>query len=306
MSSYDPKVTQLTGREISISSDDIARTMWLVKRFTSLTYIQRMASLFFNFVAGYEEFANRDPNSEEIPAFRSRLAKFYKQQVILTDGIELIRRRSSLGYAKTLWGCAFGDLLVGRPAEGGMNFDDVGWQFYPHPAEGLYAWAEVAAGMCYEVDKTLRGLWAFPDAAHPDGITFPPLGNLRPAPKPMEAVIKTGDHVPVSGIWMPAVPRGAPNFLWEGNNAWEGKRVIEQIDYPEVVDEEMPQAASTDYEYTTEPTTWTLLWEDDRYKDGKIPNEETAYLDASTEPPPWPPVVPPEGAKLKPPIFRHK
>ncbi len=97
MSKYDPKVTRLTGREISISADDVVRTIWLVKRFTSLTYIQRMASLFFNFVAGYEEFAGRDPSSEEVPAFRSRLAKFYKQQAILTDGIELIRRRNSLG-----------------------------------------------------------------------------------------------------------------------------------------------------------------------------------------------------------------
>jgi hypothetical protein len=306
MSNYDPKVTQLTGREISISSDDIARTMWLVKRFTSLTYIQRMASLFFNFVAGYEEFAGRDPNSEEVPAFRSRLVKFYKQQVLLTDGIALIRKHSGLGYAKTLWGCLFGDLLVGRRAEGGMNFDDVGWQVYPHPSEGLFAWAEVAAGMCHNVDKTLRGLWAFPDAAHPYRITVTPPASLPSAPKPKGSPIKTGQRVPVSGIWMPALPSGAPNYLWEGNNAWEGRRVIEQIDYPEVIDEELPQTARTDYEYKTEPTTWTLLWQDDRYKDGKIPDEEGAYLDASTEPPPWPPVVPPGGAKLKPPIFRHK
>jgi len=306
MSNYDPNVTQLTGRETSVSSDDVARTVWLVKRFTSLTYIQRMASLFFNFVAGYEEFANRDPNSENVPAFRANLTDFYKQQALLTDGIELIRRRSSLGYAKLLWGCIFGDLLVGRRAEGGINFDDVGWQYYPHPAEGLYAWAEVAAGMCYQVDKTLRGLWAFPDAARPNNVLFPPIASIAPAPKTKGSPIKTGERVPVSGIWMPALPSGAPNYLWEGNNAWEGKRVSKQVDWPEVIDEEMPQAARTLYEYTTEPTIWTLLWEDDRYKDGKIPDEEAIYLDATTEPPPWPPVVPPGGAKLKPPIFRHK
>ncbi len=306
MSRYDPKVTRLTGQEISIAADDIARVTWMVKRFTSLTYIQRMASLFFNFVAGYEEFARRDPTSERAPAFRANLADLYKQQSILTDGIELIRRRSSLGYAKTLWGCALEDLLVGRPAEFGMNFDDVGWQFYPYPPEGLFAWAVVAAGMAAKVDKTLRGLWAFPDAARPDGVTFPPAEGLPPAPKPKGLSIKTGESVPVSGIWMPALPSGAPNYLWEGNNAWEGQRLVRQIDDPEVVDEDMPQAAKTYYGYDTEPTTWTLLWEDDRYKDGKVPDEEATYLDASTEPPPWPPVVPPGGAKLKPPIFRGK
>jgi len=310
MPNYDPKVTKLTGREIPVSADEIARTIWLVKRFTSLTYIQRMASLFFNFVAGYEEFAGRDPNSDQVGRFRANLADFCTQQAMLTDGIELIRRRRSLGYAKTLWGCFFKDLLVGRPAEFGSNFQDVGWQFYPNPSEGLFAWGEVAAKMAANVDKTLRGLWAFPyaarpndDRARPNDVLFPPISSIAPAPKPKGPSIKTGERVPVSGIWMPALPSGAPNYLWEGNNAWEGKRVTEQVDWPEVIDEEMPQAARTQYEYNTEPTIWTLLWEDDRYKYGKIPDEESAYLDATTEPPPWPPVVPPGGAKLKPPIF---
>jgi hypothetical protein len=313
MSKYAAKVTKLTGREILVSSDDIARTIWLVKRFTSLTYIQRMASLYFNFVAGYEEFAGRDPNSDEVPAFRTFLAKFYTQQSLLTDGIDLIRRRSSLGYAKTLWACALEDLLVGRPAEFGQAFDDVGWQYHPHPPEGLFAWAVVAAKMAANVDKTLRGLWAFPDAARPNDdrarasdILFPPMASIAPAPKPKGPPIKTGERVPVSGIWMPALPSGAPNHLWEGNNAWEGRRVFKQVDWPEVVDEGMPQAARTQYDYDTEPTTWTLLWEDDRYKDGKIPDGEAAYLDATTDAPPWPPVVPPGGAKLRPPILRGK
>ena len=225
---------------------------------------------------------------------------------MLSDGIDLIRRRDSLGYAKVLWGCAFGIQMVGRPSEGGMDYQDIGWQYYPNPHEGLYAWAVVASGMCHNVDKTLRGLWAFPDAAHPYRITFPTLESLPQTPKPKGSPIKTGQHVPVSGIWMPALPSGAPNYLWEGNNAWEGQRVVRQIDYPEVIDEEMPQVAEIDYGYDTEPTTWTLLWQDDRYKDGKIPDEEGTYLDASTEPPPWPPVVPPGGAKVKPPIFRGK
>jgi hypothetical protein len=306
MSKYDPKVTRLTGREISITPDDVARTMWLVKRFTSLTYIQRMASLFFNFVAGYEEFASRDPNSDGVPGFRANLAGFYKQQAMLTDGIELIRRRSSLGYSKTLWGCFFGELLVGRPAEYGLNFQDIGWQYPPNQHDGLFAWAVVAADMAANVDKTLRGLWAFPDVTRPEGVAFPPISSIAPAPKTRGPSIKTGERVPVSGIWMPALPSGAPNYLWEGNNAWEGRRVTERLDYSKVESDIQPREPFTTYEYATEPTTWTLLWEDDRYKDGKVPDEKAAYLDASTEPPPWPPVVPPEGAKLKPPVFRHK
>ena len=35
-----------------------------------------------------------------------------------------------------------------------------------------------------------------------------------------------------------------------------------------------------DYEYEWAATRWTLLWEDDRYRDGVIP-DESAYLEAS-------------------------
>jgi hypothetical protein len=87
------------------------------------------------------------------------------------------------------------------------------------------------------------------------------------------------------------------------HDAWEGKRVTKLLDYPKVESDTDPREPRMTYEYDTELTTWTLLWEDDRYKDGKVPDEEAAYLDASTAPPSWSPVVPPGGAKLKPPVF---
>jgi len=85
-------------------------------------------------------------------------------------------------------------------------------------------------------------------------------------------------------------------------------RAVTRLDYPEVLGGKDPQTAITNYVYEAEPTRWDLLWEDDRYKDGKVPDEEAAYLDPSTEPPPWPPLVPPvDPAHPKPPwrpVFR--
>ncbi len=313
MSKYAPKVTKLTGKEIPVTADDLVRAIWLAKRFSSLTYIQRMVALFANFVAGYEEFSQRTPSTDRVAAHRSNLASFHGYEAAFTDGIEKLRHRDSRGYAEIYDGCFFRDWILGRQVDFGLEHQDIGWQFYPNPPEGIYAWAVVAANMCAYVDKTLRGLWAFPDAARPNDdrarasdVLFPPIASIAPAPKPRGISIKTGQRVPVSGIWMPALPSGAPNYLWEGNDAWEGKRAGKRLDYSKVESEIDPQEPYTTYEYASEPTTWTLFWEDDRYKDGKIPDEEAAYLDATTEPPPWPPVVPPGGAKLKPPIFRKK
>ena len=48
------------------------------------------------------------------------------------------------------------------------------------------------------------------------------------------------------------------------------------------------------------PTPWDLPWEDDRYKGGKVPDEESVYLDPGTEPPPWPPLVLPTEVSKNP------
>jgi len=40
------------------------------------------------------------------------------------------------------------------------------------------------------------------------------------------------------------------------------------------------------------PSTWELLWEDDRYAEGVIPEEESFYLTESEELPKEPPKAP--------------
>jgi hypothetical protein len=300
MTDYGPKVTKITGKEIAVGPEDVARAVWLNQKYSSLTYIRRMTALYSNFVAGYEDFAKRQ--TENAAVYRENLTVFFNYQAALTKGIEQIERRDSTGYANIYRGCFFEDELAGRAAEGGIFFEDIGWRPYPEPPVELYAWAVVANGMCARVSMTLMARWAFPHILRRELINFPFPASLPLPAKPTGVSVQTGQTVPVSGIWMPTTPSGAPNYLWEGNDAPKAQRATSRRDYPEVIDETQPQTAYTDYSYTPEPTRWDLLWEDDRHKNGKVPDEKAAYLDPSTEPPPWPPVVSPvDPAHPKPP-----
>jgi Immunity protein 71/Immunity protein 72 len=104
--------------------------------------------------------------------------------------------------------------------------------------------------------------------------------NLGKVPDPVDSIfIRTGEYTPYSGIWEPVdIPKssllslltrapkprppfkiiGAMNYLHGGSNAPKIKVETERGTH-EI------------------STAWRLLWEDDRYKDGKAPEEEMDY-----------------------------
>ncbi|MCX9158026.1 Imm72 family immunity protein [Niveibacterium sp. 24ML] len=115
------------------------------------------------------------------------------------------------------------------------------------------------------------------------GLNFPPV----PTPD-KETLVKTGDTIPCYGIWEPVkvkfsgglvglfkkpeVPEdgqfeldGCMNYLHAGSPA------------PTIGFEE------DGYRMEGRPTVWRLLWEDTRYLDGTIPDEEREYLFARPE-----------------------
>lgn len=109
-------------------------------------------------------------------------------------------------------------------------------------------------------------------------MSFP--NKLGPVPDPIEnTFVRTNDYAPYSGIWEPVdVPKpsllslitrtakpqppfkivGAMNYLHGGSKA------------PRITVETATDNSDLD-------TTWRLLWRDDRYTDGTIPEEEAHY-----------------------------
>jgi Immunity protein 71/Immunity protein 72 len=114
------------------------------------------------------------------------------------------------------------------------------------------------------------------------GETFPSYhfpSILPEVPDPDEVVlIGYGDYVPCSGIWEP-VKADVPK-----------RKLVSLFSKPEMPSGPFEVAGSMNYlhEHSTAPhigegrepipTTWRLLWKDDRYTDGTIPEEENDYI----------------------------
>ncbi len=291
MKDLGPTVTKISGREIQVTELDRARAFWLLQKYTSVSYLRRMFSLYANFVAGYEDFSRRE--KERVEFHRENLTHYYTYQAYLREGLDLLERGYKSGYSRIESGCFFEEYLTGRRFDGGFEHEEIGFRART-PHVDLYAWGDVASGLRTKVWYTLNAKWAFPRILDPIYITFPFPATLPPAPAPQGAAVTTGKEIPKSGIWQPTTtPAGSPQYLWAGLYAPRGTRPTERLDYPE-----RPaghgyklKPAHTNYEYAAEPTEWRLLWEDHRYEGGHIP-DESEYLDPSTEPPPWPPLVP--------------
>lgn len=113
---------------------------------------------------------------------------------------------------------------------------------------------------------------------------FPP-GDLPPVPVPDRVVlVKTGDPVPCFGIYEPVKVEMKSAFLGLGKRPMapaDGKfELAGAMNYlhqgspaPTMATPDGPPGRQG-----TTPTVWRLLWEDTRYRDGVIPEEEKDYL----------------------------
>lgn len=278
----------LTGHELTVTPAMQAQAFWLVCKYTSLTYVGRMYQLYPEFVRGYEAYA-RAQNDYNM-WYRENLAGFYKYQSALEKGLELIGRGYGTGYRQIRDGLFFADFVQSRRFEYGMENRPIGYRTPPRPHEGLYAWVHAPVVMAGKVHFTLNAAWAFPRLLEPAWGPFGFPTKLDPLPSPTGPRIEPDAEVTVQGVWLPVdVPNGCPNYLIAGEPAPQATRAAERPDFPGGGGTE-PVPAYTEYAYATQTTRWALLWEDHRYNGGAVP-DESAYLDPSTAPPPWPPAA---------------
>ncbi|CAN7409827.1 Imm71 family immunity protein [Pseudoduganella sp. LjRoot289] len=145
-----------------------------------------------------------------------------------------------------------------------------------------------------EAGRTVYGQWIQKELST---MSFP--SELAMVPDPVEnTFVRTNGYTPCSGIWEPVdVPKssflslltgapkpqppfkiaGAMNYLHGGSKA------------PRITVETATDNIDLD-------TTWRLLWRDDRYNDGTVPEEEAHYHFTKPDlvPPPPPPIWVPE------------
>jgi hypothetical protein len=285
------KIIKLHGDELPVTDEMRAQAFWLIQRYTSYTYIHRMYQVYSAFVTGYEGYARADP-SDHGKWHRDNLAVLYGRQVPLERGLDLLKMGKKIGYAYVREGLKFIDVF-NSPRFGDYVpmylANDIGYRKYPTPSVGLYAWIERAMAIADGTGCVLEFNSALPRILQHGPFHFPP--KLEPMPKPKGVRVRHKEEAPVSGIWLPvSFPNGCPGYLVAGKAAPAAARLAERLDYPAMEAGRWTPAtpARSDYEYEPTPTDWELLWEDRRYQTGPIP-DESAYLDETTEDPPYPP-----------------
>jgi hypothetical protein len=285
-----PVATSLVDQPVQASDAERARAFWLVKKYTSLTYIRRMSAIFANFVGGYEDFSRR--SKDRVDFHRENLASFYSYRALLKEGIGRLEAGYTVGYASVLQGCSFAEYIGGRRFEFGLENEEIGF-VWNGPPTGLYAWADVATKMAARISKTISSAWAFPailESASAVALPRDIVSSLRASGER----VYTNANLLTSGIWLPTTTHpGCPNYICTTDHAPTAARAAKRLDYPASPGEHGIDPPRRTFLYDEEATLWELVWVDRRYEGGKAPSpEETSFLGPDTEPPPWPPEQP--------------
>lgn len=126
-----------------------------------------------------------------------------------------------------------------------------------------------------EPARTLYGDWL---KAELKILPFP--GELAPVPDPTNnTFVRTTDYTPCSGIWEPieAAKPSILNLLTGAPKPQSPFKVVGAMNYLHGGSKAPKITVETATDNIDLDTTWRLLWRDDRYIDGTIPEEEVYY-----------------------------
>ncbi|MCX7207804.1 MAG: Imm72 family immunity protein [Proteobacteria bacterium] len=281
------------------------RLFWIIKKWSSYTVWQYHAEQFDTFVKAYENAIETWPKGEAPPEYNLQFA--YKAQALFQQGLaELAKGNRQVwrsmqrgdSYLREAEHNAF-QAMEGITSEEINRFDGgergipaydewtprleqlrllkekaliKGEQFVNEPVATYIDWKPIALVGPPSIEGSINVWMSQGTDTHG---TFPP--NCPPTPTPQTTMIESGDVVPTDGVWELALPQlslGSTdrlNYLIKGSTApW-----AEDID--------------RDFDPSKQfviPVTWRLLWQDDRYLDGIIPDESEyllSYTDQASE-----------------------
>ncbi|MBN1604244.1 MAG: hypothetical protein JW915_21720 [Chitinispirillaceae bacterium] len=289
------QITKATDNELAIPKEYLNAIVWNLQKYTSITCIERLLTLLSEFARGYDKYLSAtDPS----PTIIESLKCIYESIAGINEGLNLLKVGYKSGYSNIRNAYGFSDYFAGRLLWE-YDYEPIGYRPGVIQSVGLFSWIEKAVYMAERaLFFTLRAKWSVP-LAFQERHCY----NLQIAPKAKDYQrssltehFKTGQVVPKSGIWNPfSFKSGSPNYLCAGNYFPESQIAVERIYRPDYFDEDDNYTESwEDFEYEKFPAQWELLWEDTRYADGIIPEEENEYLDQSSafpSDPPEPPVV---------------
>ncbi|WP_005032244.1 Imm72 family immunity protein [Holophaga foetida] len=259
-----------------ISEYDLRKIFWLLKRYTSLGLWQKIGEVhktFFDLVE--HEIQNHPQNDPD-----SMLVNLYRYA--LNDQIRFERglKRLSQGDRSVLRQNPEGDLYHSGAASNYViqldTFDCTpdGWPRLEEPGKAA---DRAFHGVIYEPGEDQPAAYYSTWLLLPQNLpkhAFPNPLPLVPALPARPILVKTGQQVPVDGIYEPEGEGTCMNYLLGGTIAPKVLREYGELTREYLGAGEYAMLPDTE----TIPTTWHLIWEDHRYEDGTVPEEEKDYF----------------------------
>jgi hypothetical protein len=265
-----------------MTDDDRRKLFWYLKRKTSYTAWKANADAFDRFAAVFEKQVKEEPFvarpgvdprwGTDWEGFYPRILKaqvFYEQGLArLLQGdrtVWLYNDRGVLGDADVIadhWYMA----LVNHGPHGDIFFRGKYVDDLTAAMVELSQYARAISGVAQEAweNPNYYDSWSKESMTLLEQeVSFPPDLPDVPVPK-KDVLVRTGNPAPCFGIFEAQVPDGCLSYFLEG------------IAVPPAV-----TINEKDGERYTRPAAWRLIWEDDRYLDGTIPDEEKDYFPAT-------------------------
>lgn len=292
------------GSGADMSEDDRRKLFWYLKRQSSYTAWERLAQAFDVFAGVYKRQVMEEGKAPGSIFGATEWDLWYtdilRAQVWFEQGLSRLRQGDRSGWLHNSRGVLADALLVGAHwyselIFGGPRCDH---QYFGKYLEELKQTITrfnavqrdvgyLQSGMLDTPAPLFWGEWlqcVLHNQAYPrtpvDGLEPEVQGSPLQFPEPLPDVpdpgrlvlVKTGEPVPVDGIWEPQVKNGSMNYML---NNTEALLLNKEGGTPREV-------------------VWKLIWEDTRYQDGDIPAEERLYFAPESAPAAARAVVTPE------------
>lgn len=265
----------------TMTQDDRKKLFWYLKRRTSYTAWKREADSFDIFSALFEKQVKEEPvvrNGPYKTTWDISFPEVLKGQLLYEQALArllqgdrtifLYNDRGAMDDARTISGYWYTELV-----NNGMRGDHFHEGKYAEDLTQLMREFSLACQDAGYIQSMMADTPAWETWStwwEEKFAKLPIPANLPDVPEPTkEVLVRTNEEVPVFGIYEPQIKDGCMNYLLGGTPA--------------------PKIWETDGTYATDnllSVTWRLIWEDTRYLDGKIPEEEDFYFPAERITPP--------------------
>lgn len=263
-----------------MSPEDRQKLFWYLKRRTSYTAWQRVAEAFDNFAEIFEQQVRLEPiTKRDSCIFETNWEHYFpevlKGQVLYEKGLAALRNgdrtvwlyneRGLLDDAETIAGRWY-VALVNHGPHGDIDLDG---RYLVELTDAMKRFSKISHDTCQVIQPRMAETpapYAWTTYWQDDFAALPLPEVLPDPPVPKaEILVRSGEIAPVFGIYEPQVEDGCMNYL------------LGTIPAPSLWESD-----GTSFTGRKLPVTWRLIWEDTRYINSPVPEEETSYF--PTEP----------------------